>query len=69
MSEEDKNWFWFILMLLWFVGGGAMMFIPTGENGEWQFIDYFHLFFTMPVIAFFLHKTYKKVSNGQSNSN
>jgi hypothetical protein len=70
MNEQTVNWLWFIAMLIWFVLGGAMMFTPTGDDGEWKFIDYFHLFATMPTISFFLWRAYKKVSNdGQSNNN
>jgi len=51
----------FIGLAIWFIGGVLIMFTPTGDSGEWIFIDYFHACITVPVSAFWFWKYYKKI--------
>jgi len=51
----------FIGLAIWFIGSVLIMFIPTGDSGEWVFIDYFHACITVPISAFWFWKYYKKL--------
>jgi len=52
---------------IFFILGVALMFIipiafiPTGENGEWEFVDYFHASITVPFVVFLFYRYYKKI--------
>jgi len=51
----------FFLITLWFVSAVLIMFAPTGEGGEWVFIDYFHALVTVPVSGWWFWHYYKKI--------
>lgn len=57
MSNKTK----FYLIAFWCIGAVLVMFIPTGVNGEWVFLDYFHAWITVPISGFFFWKFYKKI--------
>ncbi len=55
----DKTKFYILAFIL--VAMISVMFIPTGKDGEWVFIDYFHVLFSVPVAAYWFWRFYKKV--------